>query len=94
MTAELDKERMLDAITMLQMATYSKAKQKLGSEGKLNKGTQKALESFYNKLVLKNGTKISRTKVGRIIIQNKKGQFKSSKGLGRFIKQFKQREKK
>ena len=94
MTGEADKNRMLDAITKLKFETYSDAKFKLQSEGKLNAGTQKALDSFYSRLVLKNGTSISRTSKGRLVIKSKEGRFRSSKGLGRYIKQFNEMQKK
>jgi hypothetical protein len=90
MTNEFDKERMLDAIGRLRYKKYSDAKFKLQSEGRYNKGTQKALDSFYNKLTLKNGTTISRTSKGQVIVQGKEGKFRSAKGLGQFIKKFKE----
>ena len=85
---------MLDAVHGLNIKKYSDAKFKLQSEGKLNVGTQKALDSFYNRLILKNKTTISRSAKGQIIIKSKTGQFRSSKGLERFIKKFKEQEKK
>lgn len=85
---------MLDAITALHFKKYQDAKFKLASEGRLNAGTQKALDVFYNKLTLKNGTRISLDKRGHLIIQNKAGKFRSAKGLGRFIKDFKEKVKK
>lgn len=84
---------MLDAVTDLNLPKYKDAKLKLVSDGKLNKGTQKALDSFYNRLVLKNGVVISRTSKGRIIVQ-KGGKFRKQKGYARFIKKFKEMEKK
>lgn len=84
---------MLDAVKGLNIKKYSDAKFKLQSEGKLNRGTQKALDSFYNRLVLKNKTTISRSASGRIIIKSKEGKFRSAKGLGQFIKKFKEQEK-
>ena len=94
MTGESDKNRMLDAVKGLNIPKFSDAKFKLQSEGKLNKGTQKALDFFYNRLVLKNKTTISRSAKGQIIIKSKEGRFRSSKGLERFIKKFKEQEKK
>ena len=85
---------MLDAIQGLNIPKYSDAKFKLQSENKLNQGTQKALDSFYNRLVLKNGTTISRSSTGQLIIKAKTGEFRKQKGLERFIKKFKEMEKK
>lgn len=94
MTGERDKERMLDAIQGLNIKKYGDAKFKLQSEGKLNVGTQKALDSFYNRLILKNGTQIFRSTKGQLLIKAKTGEFRKSKGLERFIKKFKEQEKK
>lgn len=96
MTGEQDRERMLDAVSNIKARglKYKDIKFKLQSEGKLNPGTQKALDSVFNKLVLKNGTTISRSARGQIIIQKKSGEFRKQKGFERFIKKFKEMEKK
>ena len=94
MTGEEDKQRMLDAVRSLSLPTRSDARFQLEQLGKLNVGTQKALDSFYNQIVLKNGTRILRTSKGQIQARNTKGQIRSLKGLGKYVKEFKEKTKK
>jgi hypothetical protein len=94
LTGEEDRKRMLDAVTALNFPTRKGARYELEKYGHLNKGTQKALDEFYNQLVLKNGTRILRTSKGQIQARNTKGQIRSLKGLERFVKQFKEKTKK
>ena len=94
MTGEEDKQRMLDAVRALDLPKRADAKFQLERSGKLNIGTQKALDSFYNQIVLKNGTRILRTSKGQIQARNTKGQIRSLKGLGKYIKEFKEKTKK
>ena len=94
MTGEEDKQRMLDAVDGLKVKTRAQARYLLERDGRLNLGTQKALDSFYNQIVLKNGTRILRTKKGQIQARTAKGQIRSLKGLGKYIKEFKEKTKK
>ena len=87
-------EKLLDAIRALNYPTRSEAKFRLERDNKFNAGTQKALDSFYNQIVLKNGTRILRTSKGQIQARNTKGQIRSLKGLGKYVKEFKEKTKK
>ena len=91
MTNDADQERMLDAIRSANFPSYGSAKIHLAQENKLNKGTIKALDSFYDRLTLKNGTSIFVDKKGTVRAQSKNGQFRSIQWLERFVKKFKER---
>ena len=91
---KLTYEKLLDAIRALNYPTRSEAKFRLERDNKFNAGTQKALDSFYNQIVLKNGTRILRTSKGQIQVRNKKGLNVHHRGYERFIKQFKEKTKK
>ena len=77
--------------------SYYTAKNKFVNSGHFTKGAEKALDEFFNRQVIqfKNGSSIQR-KVSakgkeRFIVRNSRGNFKSTKGYGKYKKELRKK---